>query len=70
MQRSMAKYGLTDITVDFIEGTDIYWARQQVAERLGVIWGDLPADVSGGIAPMTTPLGRCLCSLSTAAASI
>jgi cobalt-zinc-cadmium resistance protein CzcA len=34
MLRSIAKYALTDITVDFAEGTDIYWARQQVAERL------------------------------------
>ena len=58
MLRSMAKYGLTDITVDFAEGTDIYWARQQVAERLSSIWGDLPPDVTGGIAPMTTPLGE------------
>ncbi len=58
--RSVAKYALTDITVDFVEGTDIYWARQQVAERLGAIWGDLPADISGGIAPMTTPLGEML----------
>jgi len=58
MLRSVAKYALTDITVDFEEGTDIYWARQQVAERLGAIWGDLPADISGGIAPMTTPLGE------------
>ncbi len=33
MLRSIAKYGLTSITVDFEEGTDIYWARQQVAER-------------------------------------
>ncbi len=56
--RSIAKYALTDITVDFEEGTDIYWARQQVAERLGTVWGDLPPDVSGGIAPMTTPLGE------------
>jgi cobalt-zinc-cadmium resistance protein CzcA len=56
--RSIAKYALTDITVDFAEGTDIYWARQQVAERLNAIWGDLPADISGGIAPMTTPLGE------------
>ena len=31
MLRSVAKYALTDITVDFEEGTDIYWARQQVA---------------------------------------
>jgi cobalt-zinc-cadmium resistance protein CzcA len=58
MLRSVAKYALTDITVDFQEGTDIYWARQQVAERLNAIWGDLPEGVSGGIAPMTTPLGE------------
>ena len=56
--RSIAKYALTDITVDFDEGTDIYWARQQVAERLSAIWGNLPADISGGIAPLTTPLGE------------
>ncbi len=58
MLRSVAKYALTDITVDFEEGTDIYWARQQVAERLGAIWADLPTDISGGMAPMTTPLGE------------
>ncbi|MET0029156.1 MAG: CusA/CzcA family heavy metal efflux RND transporter [Candidatus Thiodiazotropha sp.] len=58
MLRSVAKYALTDITVDFEEGTDIFWARQQVAERLNAIWADLPAGVSGGIAPMTTPLGE------------
>ncbi|MGZ8184507.1 MAG: efflux RND transporter permease subunit, partial [Methylobacter sp.] len=46
------------ITVDFEEGTDIYWARQQIAERLNTMWGDLPAGVEGGIAPMTTPLGE------------
>jgi cobalt-zinc-cadmium resistance protein CzcA len=58
MLRSVAKYGLTDITVDFADGTDIYWARQQVGERLTSIWSSLPSDVSGGIAPMTTPLGE------------
>ncbi len=60
MLRSLAKYGLTDITVDFAENTDIYWARQQVTERLSAIRDDLPADISGGIAPMTTPLGEML----------
>lgn len=55
MLRSIAKYALSDITVDFAEGTDIYWARQQVAERLGAAWGNLPADIEGGIAPMTVP---------------
>lgn len=58
MLRAVAKYALTDITVDFADGTDIYWARQQVAERLNGIWSNLPPDVSGGIAPMTTPLGE------------
>ena len=58
MLRSLAKYAITDITLDFEEGTDIYWARQQVAERLNGIWGNLPAGIQGGIAPMTTPLGE------------
>ena len=58
MLRSVAKYAMTDITVDFAEGTDIYWARQQVAERLTGVWDNLPAGISGGMAPMTTPLGE------------
>ncbi|GAB4354665.1 MAG: CusA/CzcA family heavy metal efflux RND transporter [Methylohalobius crimeensis] len=58
MLRSIAKYALTDITIDFEEGTDVYWARQQVAERLNNVWGSLPAGVTGGIAPLTTPLGE------------
>lgn len=58
MLRSVAKYGLSDVTVDFEDGTDIYWARQQVSERLSALWGDLPPDISGGIAPATTPLGE------------
>ncbi len=58
MLRSVAKYALTDITVDFEEGTDIYWARQQVAERISTVWGDLPQGVTGGLAPLTTPLGE------------
>ncbi len=56
--RSVSKYGLVDVTVDFNDGTDIYWARQQVAERLSNITADLPGGVSGGMAPITTPLGE------------
>lgn len=56
--RAVAKYALTDITIDFEDGTDIYWARQQVTERLNNAWASLPPEVSGGIAPMTTPLGE------------
>jgi cobalt-zinc-cadmium resistance protein CzcA len=58
MLRSTTKYALADITVDFREGTDVYWARQQVAERLAGIWGELPPGIAGGLAPITTPLGE------------
>ena len=58
MLRSVAKYALTDITVDFEEGTDIYWARQQVAERMAAVQDSLPPGISGGLAPMSTPLGE------------
>lgn len=56
--RSISKYALADITIDFAEGTDIYWARQQVAERLANVQGSLPIGSSGGLAPITTPLGE------------
>ncbi|MBI5751513.1 MAG: efflux RND transporter permease subunit [Hydrogenophilales bacterium] len=56
--RSVTKYGLVDVTIDFDDGVDIYWARQQVSERLGGIMDDLPAGISGGMAPITTPLGE------------
>jgi cobalt-zinc-cadmium resistance protein CzcA len=58
--RSVSKYALTDITLDFEDGTDIYWARSQVAERLASVMPDLPPGVSGGLAPITTPLGEML----------
>ena len=56
--RSLSKNALVDITVDFAEGTDIYWARQQVAERFANVKGDLPGNVSGGLAPISTPLSE------------
>ena len=58
MLRSTNKYGIADITLKFTDGTDIYWARQQVAERLNNIQDDLPAGITGGITPITTPLGE------------
>ncbi|MDP1871877.1 MAG: CusA/CzcA family heavy metal efflux RND transporter [Gallionella sp.] len=58
IMRSISKYAIADITIDFNEGTDIYWARQQVAERLNNAQRDLPASASGGLAPITTPLGE------------
>ena len=56
--RSVAKYAIADITIDFNDSTDIYWARQQVAERLNSVMGDLPATVEGGLAPISTPLSE------------
>ena len=58
VMRSISKYAIADITLDFQEGTDIYWARQQVAERLNNAQRELPASASGGLAPITTPLGE------------
>ena len=58
MLRSQAKYAIADITLDFADGTDIYWARQQVTERLSGVMGDLPPSTNGGLAPITTPLGE------------
>lgn len=58
MLRSTTKYSITAITIDFNEGTDIYWARQQVNERLMNIWSSLPKNIQGGMAPMSTPLSE------------
>lgn len=56
--RSVAKYAIADITIDFEDSTDIYWARQQVSERLNAVMGDLPPTVEGGLAPIATPLSE------------
>ena len=56
--RSVAKYAIADITIDFTDSTDIYWARQQVAERLSAVMADLPPSVEGGLAPIATPLSE------------
>jgi cobalt-zinc-cadmium resistance protein CzcA len=56
--RSVAKYAIADITIVFKDKTDIYWARQQVAERLNAALGDMPATVEGGLAPISTPLSE------------
>ncbi len=56
VMRSLAKYALADITISFSDSADIYWARAQVAERFAAVIGDLPPGVSGGLAPISTPL--------------
>lgn len=54
--RSTIKYAITDLTIDFVEGTEIDWARQQVMNRLNEIRSDLPEGLQGGVAPLSTPL--------------
>ncbi len=56
MLRAVAKYSIADITIDFRDGTDIYWARSQVAERLNAVLANMSGDVTGGMAPISTPL--------------
>ena len=56
--RSMTKNSLSIVTIDFEDGVDIYWARQQVTERLNQVWSELPDGVEGGLGPVTTPLGE------------
>lgn len=56
--RSVTKTGLSDLTIDFESDTDVYWARNQVAERLAAAWDNLPDGAEGGLAPLTTPLGE------------
>ncbi|MBC2667174.1 efflux RND transporter permease subunit [Novosphingobium flavum] len=54
--RSVAKYAIADITINFDDATDVYWARNQVSERLSGVMDELPATVTGGMAPISTPL--------------
>jgi cobalt-zinc-cadmium resistance protein CzcA len=56
--RSTTKYALAVIIIDFEDGTDIYWARSQVAERLNQVRASLPANAEVGLAPITTPLSE------------
>jgi cobalt-zinc-cadmium resistance protein CzcA len=60
LMRSISKYGICDITIDFEDEVDIYWARALVSQRLGEVADELPPGISGGLAPITTPLGEVL----------
>ncbi|NHB47100.1 efflux RND transporter permease subunit [Helicobacter pylori] len=54
--RSISKYSISDITIDFDDSVDIYLARNIVNERLSNVMKDLPVGVEGGMAPIVTPL--------------
>jgi cobalt-zinc-cadmium resistance protein CzcA len=58
--RSVTRFSVTLMTFEFSEGTDIFWARAQVNERLQQVLPELPPGVQGGLAPIVTPLAEML----------
>lgn len=56
--RSLSRYGLSQVTVVFKDGTDIYFARQLVNERLQEARANLPAGLSPSMGPISTGLGE------------
>ena len=56
--RSLSRYGLSQVTVVFEDGTDLYFARQQVAERLQQVKSQLPDGVDPQLGPIATGLGE------------
>jgi cobalt-zinc-cadmium resistance protein CzcA len=58
--RSLSRNGFSQITAIFTDQTDIYFARQQVAERLAAASEGLPEGVEPGLSPITTGLGEVL----------
>ncbi len=56
--RSVSRYGLSQVTVVFEDGTDIYFARQQVGERLNEARSSLPASLEPSLGPIASGLGE------------
>lgn len=56
--RSLSRYGLSQITVIFEEGTDIYFARQLVSERLQGVKDQLPDGIAPTLGPISSGLGE------------
>ena len=56
--RSLSRYGLSQVTVVFEEGTDIYFARQLVNSRLGIAKSQIPANLEPELGPIATGLGE------------
>lgn len=56
--RSISRYGLSQVTVVFKEGTDLYFARQQVAERVQQVKSQLPDGLDPELGPIATGMGE------------
>jgi cobalt-zinc-cadmium resistance protein CzcA len=66
--RSVSRYGLSQVTVVFADGTDIYFARQRVAERLQEARSNLPQGLEPELGPIATGLGEIFMFILSAAA--
>jgi len=56
--RSVSRYGLSQVTIIFKDGTDIYWARQLINQRLQEAKSALPENVEPQMSPISTGLGE------------
>ncbi|MBX3640760.1 MAG: CusA/CzcA family heavy metal efflux RND transporter [Nitrosomonas sp.] len=56
--RSLSRYGLSQVTVVFKDGTDIYFARQLVSQRIQEVRNRLPAGIEPRMGPISTGLGE------------
>ena len=56
--RSISRYGLSQITVVFKDGTDIYWARQLINQRLQEAQSEIPDGIQPTMSPVSTGLGE------------
>lgn len=58
LTRSISRYGLSQVTIVFKDGTDIYWARQQINQRVQEVQSELPDDIAPTMSPVSTGLGE------------
>lgn len=58
LTRSISRYGLSQVTIVFKDGTDIYWARQQINQRVQEVQSELPAQIAPTMSPVSTGLGE------------
>ena len=56
--RSISRYGLSQVTIIFKDGTDIYWARQLINQRLQEAQSALPDNIDPQMSPISTGLGE------------
>lgn len=56
--RSLSRYGLSQVTAVFEEGTDLYFARNLINERIGIIKSQLPEGIEPEMGPIATGLGE------------